>query len=98
MGVSPVEGFLGGTKIILSLLELPHPALPGLLLLNAGLISPVCVPGQSTSCIHLHQTRERLETAVSLIYSIVGMLGWGGGGDCMVPGQGACCIYLQERG
>ncbi len=57
MGVSPVEGFLGGAKVILGLLELPHPALPSLLLLNAGLVSPVCIPGQSSCCIHLQTDR-----------------------------------------
>ena len=60
MGDSPVEAFLGGAKVILGLLELPHPALPSLLLLNAGLVSPVCVPGQSTRCIYLQTDKTEV--------------------------------------
>ena len=82
-GVSPVEGFLGGTKIILGLFELPHPALPSLLLLNAGLISPVCIPGQGTRCIHLQETGYRIDTAVGLMRSIALC-----GGDVGVTGGG----------
>ena len=51
----PVEGFLGGTQVVLGLLQLPHPALPALLLLYARLICSVCISGQSACCIHLHQ-------------------------------------------
>ena len=53
LGGLPVEGFLGGAQVVLGLLQLPHPALPALLLLNAGLVSPVRIPGQSASGINL---------------------------------------------
>ena len=60
-GRAPVKGFLGGAQIILSLLQLTHPALPSLLLLYAGLVGPVRIPGQSPGCIHLRNVSDGIK-------------------------------------
>ncbi len=71
----PVEGFFGGAQVVLGLLQLPHSALPALLLLNAGLVRSVGVSGQGTSCIHLYldqKTSGRSCPCRQLCYLAVG--------------------------